>query len=630
MTALASSQLDGLPKIAFAAVSIVLVSFALYTAMFGVFPDMIQRGAHLSAVIALVYLGFFASKDTPVGVFGFTWRRLKFSLLGFLGIATAGYQFFLYDDVTSRYGSITGYEIPIAILAIILLLDATRRTIGWSMVGLAIFFLLYAYFGREFPSALAHRGYDLERILEQVYLGADGIYGMPLGVSATFVIIIVVLGALLEKTGASGVLMDVAVSMTRKSRGGPAKAAVVGSSLMGMISGTAVANVLTTGTISIPLMKRAGYKPSVAGAVEAVASTGGQLMPPIMGAAAFLMADIMEVPYLEITKSALLPAILFYIAVFWAVHLEALKANLKPLGNFEVPDVVDSLRKNGHVLLAIPVFVGALVSGYSVMYSSLAGIVCVLGLSLLKKSSRMNPSQLVEAAISASEAIIPVALATATAGIIIGVVTLTGMGLKFSSFIISISGNNLIIALVLTMVSSLILGMGLPTAAAYILVATLTAPALVTMGVDLMAAHMFVFYSAMLSSITPPVALAAFAAAAISREPPMRVAMISVKYGFVAFLLPYFFVLEPRLLLMGTLGEAIGVFLMAAIGIVTLACVLQGYAMGSLSWLTRTVLAVASLCLLMPEISLKIIGIAIILAILIAWKIGQTLKKDGA
>ena len=630
MTALASSQLDGLPKIAFAAVSIVLVSFALYTAMFGVFPDMIQRGVHLSAVMALVYLGFFASKDTHVGVFGFTWRRLKFSLLGFLGIATAGYQFFLYDDVTSRYGSITGYEIPIAILAIILLLDATRRTIGWSMVGLAIFFLLYAYFGREFPGALAHRGYDLERILEQVYLGADGIYGMPLGVSATFVIIIVVLGALLEKTGASGVLMDVAVSMTRKSRGGPAKAAVVGSSLMGMISGTAVANVLTTGTISIPLMKRAGYKPSVAGAVEAVASTGGQLMPPIMGAAAFLMADIMEVPYLEITKSALLPAILFYIAVFWAVHLEALKANLKPLGNFEVPDVVNSLRKNGHVLLAIPVFVGALVSGYSVMYSSLAGIVCVLGLSLLKKTSRMNPSQLVEAAVSASEAIIPVALATATAGIIIGVVTLTGMGLKFSSFIISISGNNLIIALVLTMVSSLILGMGLPTAAAYILVATLTAPALVTMGVDLMAAHMFVFYSAMLSSITPPVALAAFAAAAISREPPMRVAMISVKYGFVAFLLPYFFVLEPRLLLMGTLGEAIGVFLMAAIGIVTLACVLQGYAMGPLSWLTRTVLAVASLCLLMPEISLKIIGIAIILAILIAWKIGQTLKKDGA
>jgi TRAP-type uncharacterized transport system fused permease subunit len=265
-----------------------------------------------------------------------------------------------------------------------------------------------------------------------------------------------------------------------------------------------------------------------------------------------------------------------------------------------------------------------------VMYSSLAGILCVIGLSVLRRSSRMSPRQLMAAAVSASEAILPVALATATAGIIIGVVTLTGMGLKFSSFIISISGNNLVVALVLTMASSLILGMGLPTAAAYILVATLTAPALVTMGVDLMAAHMFVFYSAMLSSITPPVALAAFAAAAICREPPMRVAMISVKYGFVAFLLPYFFVLEPRLLAVGSFGEIAGVFAMAIIGIIALACVLQGYALGRLSWVMRIILAVASLSVLMPEMTFKFLGIAIILATLIAWKIGQTMKSGAA
>ncbi|MET1096354.1 MAG: TRAP transporter fused permease subunit, partial [SAR116 cluster bacterium] len=376
-------------------------------------------------------------------------------------------------------------------------------------------------------------------------------------------------------------------------------------------------------------MRRAGYRPAVAGAVEAVASTGGQLMPPIMGAAAFLMADIMEVPYLDITKAALLPALLFYIAVFCSVHLEALKSGLKPLEDMDVPNVGQSLRQSGHVLLAIPVFIGALVSGYSVMYSSLAGILCVLGLSLLRGSSRMSPRQLMAAAVSASEAILPVALATATAGIIIGVVTLTGMGLKFSSFIISISGNNLVVALVLTMASSLILGMGLPTAAAYILVATLTAPALVTMGVDLMAAHMFVFYSAMLSSITPPVALAAFAAAAICREPPMRVAMISVKYGFVAFLLPYFFVLEPRLLAMGSAVEILGVFAMAIIGIIALACVLQGYALGRLSLAMRIILAVASLSVLMPDITFKFIGIAIILATLVAWKIGRIMKSDG-
>lgn len=624
ITQIGNAEMSGKAKIAFATLSAALVIFSLYTAMFGVFPDMIQRGAHISAVIGLVYVRLFGLDS----VGGLSWSRIKFFGLGVIGSAVLGYQFFFYEDVVSRFGSITNYEMPIAVLAIILLLDATRRTIGWSMVGLAIFFLIYAFYGRYFPGLLAHRGYDMVRILEQVYLGADGIYGTPLGVSSTFVIIIVVLGALLEKTGASGVLMDIAVSMTRNSRGGPAKAAVVGSSLMGMISGTAVANVLTTGTISIPLMRRGGYRPAVAGAVEAVASTGGQLMPPIMGAAAFLMADIMEVPYLDITKAALLPALLFYIAVFASVHLEAVKTGLKPLESIDIPDVAQSLRNSGHVLLSIPVFIGTLISGYSVMYSSLAGIVCLLALSLLRYSSRLNPRQLIAAAVSAAEAILPVALATATAGIIIGVVTLTGMGLKFSSFIVSISGNNLLVALVLTMASSLVLGMGLPTAAAYILVATLTAPALVSMGVDLMAAHMFVFYSAMLSSITPPVALAAFAAAAICREPPMRVAMISVKFGFVAFLLPYFFVLEPRLLGMGDIGETVGVFAMAVVGVLSLACVLQGYAFGKLTTLSRIFIGIAALAVLMPDLKFKLIGIAAILAVLAAWKIGQFTKSN--
>ena len=624
ITKIGNAEMSGKAKIAFATLSAALIIFSLYTAMFGVFPDMIQRGAHISAVIGLVYVRLFGLDS----VGGLSWSRIKFFGLGVIGSAVLGYQFFFYEDVVSRFGSITNYEMPIAVLAIILLLDATRRTIGWSMVGLAIFFLIYAFYGRYFPGLLAHRGYDMVRILEQVYLGADGIYGTPLGVSSTFVIIIVVLGALLEKTGASGVLMDIAVSMTRNSRGGPAKAAVVGSSLMGMISGTAVANVLTTGTISIPLMRRGGYRPAVAGAVEAVASTGGQLMPPIMGAAAFLMADIMEVPYLDITKAALLPALLFYIAVFASVHLEAVKTGLKPLESIDIPDVAQSLRNSGHVLLSIPVFIGTLISGYSVMYSSLAGIVCLLALSLLRYSSRLNPRQLIAAAVSAAEAILPVALATATAGIIIGVVTLTGMGLKFSSFIVSISGNNLLVALVLTMASSLVLGMGLPTAAAYILVATLTAPALVSMGVDLMAAHMFVFYSAMLSSITPPVALAAFAAAAICREPPMRVAMISVKFGFVAFLLPYFFVLEPRLLGMGDIGETVGVFAMAVVGVLSLACVLQGYAFGKLTTLSRIFIGIAALAVLMPDLKFKLIGIAAILAVLVAWKIGQFTKSN--
>jgi TRAP transporter 4TM/12TM fusion protein len=606
-----------------------LVLFSLYTALFGVLPDIIQRGVHISIILLLVYLRAFSSLCVNTELSNSTLKKIKFIMLGSLAALAAGYQFLFYDEVVSRYGEITKFEVPIAIIAIILLLDATRRTIGWSMVGLAIFFLAYAAFGRHFPDLISHRGYDLERILEQVYLGADGIYGTPLGVSATFVIVIVVLGALLEKTGASGVLMDIAVAATKKSRGGPAKSAVIGSSLMGMISGTAVANVLTTGTISIPLMRRGGYKPAVAGAVEAVASTGGQLMPPIMGAAAFLMADIMEVPYLDITKAAIIPAIIFYIAVFASVHLEAVRMGLKPLEDIEVPSVAKSLKRSGHVLVSIPVFITALVMGYSVMYSSLAGIICLMVLSLLRESSRLGRKELVEAASSACEAIIPVALATATAGIVIGIVTLTGLGLKFSSFIVTISGNNLVVALVLTMCASLVLGMGLPTAASYILVATLTAPALVDMGVDLMAAHMFVFYSAMLSAITPPVALAAFAAAAICREPPMRVAIISVKFGFVAFVLPYFFVLEPRLLAEGGLLEVLEMFALATIAILAIVCAIQGYAFSRLSLIERLILPFAAFALLIPGTLITSIGVMTLLGMAAFWKFGRSVGGAG-
>ena len=299
-------------------VAVLLISFSLYTAAFGVFPDVIQRGMHLALAIILVYLGIITSNRTLLST-------LLLIILAIFGASTALYQTMFYDDVVNRYGAMTNPEIWIAAVSVVILLDATRRTIGWSMVVLALIFLAYAFWGNYLWGDIAHRGYGLKRVLSQVYLGADGIFGTPLGVSSTFVVLIVILGALLESTGASKVLMDIAVSLTGRSRGGPAKAAVVGSSLMGMISGTAVANVLTTGTISIPLMKRGGYKPRVAAAIEAVASTGGQLMPPIMGAAAFIMADIVETPYTDIAKAAIIPAILFYVAVFAAVHLEAVK-----------------------------------------------------------------------------------------------------------------------------------------------------------------------------------------------------------------------------------------------------------------------------------------------------------------
>ena len=586
-------------------VSVALVLFSLYTAAFGVLPDVMQRGIHLSLAIVLVYL------HTASAAFENGNRLSVFMLLGLaiLGLCAAGYQVVFYDAVVSRYGAMTDAEIIIAALAVIVLLDATRRTIGWSMVVLALVFLAYAFWGNLLWGDIAHRGYDLKRVLAQVFLGSDGIFGTPLGVSATFVVLIVILGALLEGTGASGVLMDIAVAMTGRSRGGPAKAAVVGSSLMGMISGTAVANVLTTGTISIPLMKRSGYKAHVAGAIEAVASTGGQLMPPIMGAAAFLMADIIETPYTEIARAAIIPAMLFYLAVFSAVHLEAVKSGLKPMDPSEMPSAKKSFIAGGHVLLAIPAFVGFLMVGYSVMFSSLWAIYVLVALSCLRRGTWLTPRRLLSVCKSTGDAVLPVALATATAGIIIAVVTLTGVGLKFSSLIVTLSGGSLFLALVLTMLSSLILGMGLPTAAAYILVATLAAPALVNLGVDLLAAHMFVFYSALLSAITPPVALAAFAAAAISGESPMRIAVVSVKFGIVAFVIPYFFVMDIRLLGVGEFSTLIVPVGSAALGVIALAGAAQGWFSGALGWTLRIALFAGAMMLIFPGMMTNIAGL---------------------
>lgn len=603
-------------------VSIGLVLFSLYTAAFGVWSDVMQRGVHLSLVIILVYL----HAATRAQESGNRFSVLALLALAVLGLCTAGYQVAFYDAVVSRYGAMTDAEIIVATVAVVVLLDATRRTIGWSMVILALVFLAYAFWGNLLWGDIAHRGYDLKRVLGQVFLGSDGIFGTPLGVSATFVVLIVILGALLEGTGASGVLMDIAVAMTGRSRGGPAKAAVVGSSLMGMISGTAVANVLTTGTISIPLMRKSGYKAHVAGAIEAVASTGGQLMPPIMGAAAFLMADIIETPYTDIARAAIIPAALFYLAVFAAVHLEAVKSGLKPMDPSEMPDARKSLIQGGHVLLAIPAFVGFLMVGYSVMFSSLWAIYVLVALSCLRRDTWLTPRRMLEVCKATGDAVLPVALATATAGIIIAVVTLTGIGLKFSSLIVTISGGNLFLALVLTMLSSLVLGMGLPTAAAYILVATLAAPALVNLGVDLLAAHMFVFYSAMLSAITPPVALAAFAAAAISGENPMRIGVASVKFGIVAFIIPYFFVLDIRLLGIGDFANLIVPVGSAALGAVALAGAAQGWMVRPLGAVLRVTLFAGAMMLIFPGTATNITGLAALAAVYAIQKFAKQSK----
>ncbi|MBU2532197.1 MAG: TRAP transporter fused permease subunit, partial [Alphaproteobacteria bacterium] len=521
------------------AAAVILAGFSLYTAYYGVMTDMVQRSVHLGLVLFIIFLGSLtASSLRPAS---HIFEKMTAIGLAAIGLVVTFYHVVYFDDIAGRFGELTVVEFYLGIAATLILLEATRRAIGWPIVILAILFLLYAYFGYLLPGEAGHRGYDLQRIVSQLYLGGGGIFGTPLGVSATFVILIVLFGAVLENSGAGKVLMDIATSLTGRSRGGPAKAAVVGSSLMGMISGTAVANVLTTGTISIPLMKRAGYRPQVAGAIEAVASTGGQLMPPVMGAAAFLMADLTGISYFEIAQAAIIPALLYYVVLFAVVHLEAVKRDIPVLDTGALPSLGTTFLQGGHLLLSLPIFVYMLFSGYSVMYASFWALIAGVCLSYVRPQTWLTPAKLLRTIESGVEAVLPVATACATAGIIIGVITLTGLGLKFSSLVISMSDGNLFLALLLTMVASLILGMGLPTAAAYILVATLAAPALEQLGVNKLAAHLFVFYSAMLSSITPPVALAAYAAAGLARANPFSIAVVACQFGAAAFIVPYFF-----------------------------------------------------------------------------------------
>ena len=531
-------------------VSALLVSLTLYTAYFGVFPDGLQRSAHLLLAMALVYIGALRALVSADGSSGLNTTLQKLWILLVLagGIVTTGHHIVNFDAINDRWGEITDYEIVFAVVLLVTLFDACRRTIGWPIVILAAIFIAYGLFGAYLPDGLAHRGYSLKRITAQLYLGGGGIFGTPLGVSATFVTGVVVLGALLEKTGAGQVLMDFATGLTGRMRGGPAKAAVVGSSLMGMISGTAVANVLTTGPISIPLMRKSGYRKEAAGAIEAVASTGGQLMPPVMGAAAFIMAEFTATSYLTIAKAAFLPAVIFYAVLLAMVHFEAVKRNIPLLRDADSTTDWASIVKRSYLLAPLPVFVSMLLNGYSIMLSSFWAVVASMIVSYFSRGSAQTPRRMVETAVTAAYAVIPVALACAAAGCIIGIITLTGVGLKFSTLVVLLSGGQLPLALMLTMLTCLILGMGLPTAAAYILVATLVAPALVDLGVGLLAAHLFVLYSAMLSSLTPPVALAAYAAASISQGNPLKIAVLACQFGMGAFAVPYFFVYDPALL----------------------------------------------------------------------------------
>lgn len=580
--------------------------FHLYTGLFGTLEAMQQRSLHLIFSLLLIYLTNPFQKDRPGLSF------FNFLIMG-LVIVAGGYIFVLHGFIEGITGGMASYEIVLGILLAALILIATQRTIGWALVIISFVFILYSFIGPYLPEMISHRGFSLEDTFQQLYIFHEGIFGIPLGVSATFVVLFIIYGSFLEESGAGQFFIEMANSFFGVFRGGPAKVAVVASCLFGTISGSAVANVVGTGTFTIPLMKRVGYRPQFAGAVEAAASTGGQFMPPVMGAAAFIIAEILNINYIDICIAAAVPAVLYYLAIFFMVDLEAVKTGLKGIPRQELPNP-KKVFLDRWFLLASPIVLVYLLAfaHWSPMKSAFWAVVVAIGASMVKRSTRMSVGQILSALEKGALGTAQVALACACAGIVIGVFTLTGIGSKLSALLISLSMGSVPLLLILTMVASLILGMGLPTVAAYLILAILVAPALIDMGVLPLAAHLFIFYFGIISAVTPPVALAAYAGAGIAGADPIKTGYTAWRLALSGFILPYMFVLNPVLLLKGPLSEIILACISATLGIFALSASVQGYFLRKTNFLERILLLLASLTLIHPGLLTDMIGYGLV------------------
>ncbi|MBS0248307.1 MAG: TRAP transporter permease [Proteobacteria bacterium] len=566
------------------------------------------RGTHLLFAMVLTFLLFRRSGESDEAP-----TILDYVLL-VVGIAPILYLFINYDYIVNRIfyvDDLTTADKVMGVIMVVLLLEAVRRVLGWALPLTSIAFLAYS---------LLIAGIEPQRLLDQLYMTTEGIFGIPLSVSATYVLIFVVFGTFMERTGTGQLFMDFATGLTGHHTGGPGKVAVVSSSLFGAISGSAVANVMVTGQISIPLMKRTGFKPSFAGAVEAVASTGGQIMPPIMGAAAFVMAEFLGVSYGEVVIWAIIPALLYYIACFSAVHFEAKRLGLVGLPKSELPKIGLVVRTNGHLFLPVVLILVMLYSGFSAPMAALAGTLSCFPVAALRKHTRVYCTfdNLIGAMVDGAKNTLSVALACAAAGIVVGVVTITGLGIVFTQFVVHLSQQMLLPALMLTMVAGMILGMGIPTTPAYIIMTALLVPAIVKLGVAVPAAHMFAFYFAILSAITPPVALAVFAASGIAKSDLWSTGWAAVKIGAAGFIVPYMFVFEPSLLMIGPWQTILASSISAIIGVLMFSGGLHGYFITATNLWQRIALIVGGLLLIKPGLESDLIGALIGAAVIAA------------
>lgn len=601
--------------------------YHLWAATFGAPEAMMHRSIHLTFTFALIFL-ISVSSGKKKGIFPLA---MDLILLAAAMVCMA-HIFLNYEYVVTRYPyvqSLTNWDLFLGIIVTLLLLEASRRTIGWPLPLTAVAFLLYGLFGQNLPGILRHTGFSLEVLIDQLYLTTEGIFGIPLGVSATYVILFVIYGAFLEESGTGKAFTNFATSLVGGTKGGPGKISCVSSSLFGTISGSAVANVMVDGWLTIPLMKRAGFRPQAAAAIEATASTGGQIMPPVMGAAAFVMAEFTGISYVEICKHALIPALLYYLALFMAIHFEASKSGLMGIPKEERPRLANVMKEEGHLFIPIAVIVYFMIAGYTPMLACLYAIASVLPSSFLRKESRMDLGKVLRALEAGARNMLPVAAACACAGIVVGIINLTGLGLKFTGIMLDVAGGSLAPALIVTMITGIILGMGLPTTAAYIVQASLLIPALIKLGVPVIAAHLFVFYFAILSAITPPVAMAVYAAAGISGSNVWQTGIQAVRMGATGFIVPFMFVYGPSLLLIGNLWEIILTIVSASVGVILLSAGLMGWLVGEARWWQRGLLVASALLLIKPGLLTDAIGAGSALIVIFFQALeGRWLRED--
>ncbi|MFH2114701.1 MAG: TRAP transporter permease [Spirochaetota bacterium] len=593
-------------------IAVAMSLYQLWSAGVSMLPQPQHKAIHLAFGLLLTFLVFPASRKDKNK---FPWYDALFALIS---IAGGAYLVFFYWDLVSRAGSPIPLDIAMGILTLVLVFEASRRTMGWPLVIVGLLAISYALFGKYLPGSWGHRGYSIERIVEHLFLTGEGIYGVAIYVSATFVFIFILLGSFLGVTGGAQSFIDLAFSLTGKSRGGPAKAAVVASGFMGMISGSSFANVAGTGTFTIPLMKSVGYKREFAGGVEAAASSGGQIMPPIMGAAAFIMAEMTGIPYGRLIVHAAIPAILYYVAVYIMVDLEAAKMGLAGLRKEQLPRFLTTLKNGAFLLFAPFSIVLMLLLGFTPIKASFYAVAIVVIVSMFKKETRLNGGSLVEALDKGARGALSIISACAVAGVIVGVVTLTGLGLKFADLIITLSGGMLFPALLLTMVACIFMGMGMPTTALYIILGAMVAPVLVKLGVPVIAAHLFIFYFGCFAAVTPPVALSSYLAASIAKADPTKTALVGLKLASTAFLMPFIFALSPALLLLDTsLLQTLVVVITAVVGVFALSWSLQGFLLRPLGLPVRMVLLVAAIASIIPGWVTDVCGMSTILIVVL-------------